>query len=74
MFKQENIKLISDVNAEKLNADTQAQARAYLSNTDWYVTREAEGGSLIPPEVKTTRQKARDVLDSAPPQESDLFT
>ena len=36
------------------------QARQYLAETDWYVTRKAETGKAIPDDVATKRQEARD--------------
>lgn len=41
------------------------QAKQYLANTDWYVTRYAETGAEIPAEVLTKRAQARiDASDS----------
>lgn len=34
-------------------------AKKYLSETDWYVTRQAETGTPIPEEVLTKRAQAR---------------
>lgn len=39
-----------------------AEARAYLDDTDWYVTRLAETGRPIPPEVTAARAAARETL------------
>jgi len=36
------------------------QARKYLADTDWYVTRKAETGKAIPDDVLTKRQEARE--------------
>lgn len=41
---------------------TNADARAYLVSTDWYVTRFAETGVVIPDEIKAARQAARDAI------------
>lgn len=35
------------------------QAKQYLSDTDWYITRQAETGQDIPEEVKQLRAEAR---------------
>lgn len=35
------------------------QARAYLSSTDWYVTRFAETGQAIPDDIRAAREAAR---------------
>ncbi|MEQ4617651.1 MAG: hypothetical protein ABN482_06345 [Corticimicrobacter sp.] len=41
-----------------------AEARAYLASTDWYVTRWRETGQEVPPDIATERQAARDrVID-----------
>lgn len=40
-------------------AAAQALARAYLAETDWYVTRFAETGAAIPDPVSTNRTAAR---------------
>ena len=37
-----------------------SDARKYLADTDWYVTRKAETGKAIPDDVVTKRQEARD--------------
>ena len=36
------------------------QARKYLADTDWYVTRKAETGKAIPDDIVTKRQEARE--------------
>jgi hypothetical protein len=35
------------------------QARRYLAETDWYVTRKAETGTAIPDDILTKRAQAR---------------
>ena len=35
-------------------------ARKYLAETDWYVTRKTETGKAIPDDILTKRQEARD--------------
>lgn len=53
--------------AEAAHAEQQrinAEARAYLAFTDWYVTRWRETGQEVPPDIATERQAARDrVID-----------
>jgi len=44
-----------------LEADHE-KARAYLADTDWYVTRKLETNEEIPPEVAKKRTTARAVL------------
>ncbi|HEY9211106.1 MAG TPA: hypothetical protein VIO56_06810 [Methylotenera sp.] len=46
--------------AEQVQSRTNAEARAYLLSTDWYVVRFAETGVEIPAEVAAARQAARD--------------
>lgn len=48
--------------AEQLQAKTNAESRAYLASTDWYVTRFAETGVAIPADVLAARQAARDSI------------
>lgn len=43
----------------QLQEQANAEARAYLQSTDWYVTRFTETGKEIPEEVKTKRDEAR---------------
>ena len=38
------------------------RARAYLSSTDWYVTRLTEIGTPIPEEIIQKRKDARDSI------------
>lgn len=45
---------------EQLQAKTNAEARAYLASTDWYVTRFAETGVAIPDDILTARKTARE--------------
>ena len=40
-------------------AELNAPNLAYLTSTDWYVTRQAETGTPIPPEVLAGRAAAR---------------
>ena len=52
----------AEAEADRL-AVAQAQARAYLTQTDWYVTRLTETGTPIPADVSTRREEARRILD-----------
>lgn len=47
---------------EQLQAQTNAEARAYLAGTDWYVVRFAETGVAIPADILAARQAARDSI------------
>jgi outer membrane protein assembly factor BamB len=47
---------------EQLQAKINADARAYLGSTDWYVVRFAETGVAIPDDIATARQEARDAI------------
>tara|TARA_B100000085_G_scaffold254500_1_gene253679 strand:- start:388 stop:681 length:294 start_codon:yes stop_codon:yes gene_type:complete len=46
--------------ANNLVAMENYEARRYLAETDWYVTRKAETGKAIPDDIVTKRQEARD--------------
>ena len=46
--------------ANNLVASQNYDARKYLADTDWYVTRKAETGKAIPDDIATKRQEARD--------------
>jgi ribose 5-phosphate isomerase len=48
--------------AEKIAA-AQSSARAYLAQTDWYVTRLGETDTPIPADVVKNRNAARALLD-----------
>ena len=48
--------------AEELQAQANAEARAYLASTDWYVVRKAETGTEIPADILAKRQAARDAV------------
>jgi hypothetical protein len=48
--------------AEQIQAKANADARAYLASTDWYVVRFAETGVAIPDDIATARQEARDAI------------
>ena len=43
-------------------AKTNAEARAYLASTDWYVIRFQETGTAIPTDILAARQAARDLI------------
>lgn len=45
--------------AEQLQEQTNAKARAYLAETDWYVVRKAETGVGIPADILAKRAEAR---------------
>ena len=46
--------------ANNLVAMENYEARKYLADTDWYVTRKTETGNAIPDDILTKRQEARD--------------
>ena len=50
------------VTDEQRIAAQKREARAYLADTDWYVTRMAETGREIPPDVLAQRAAARELL------------
>lgn len=41
-----------------------AQNQAYLDETDWYVIRHTETGALIPEEITTRRNQAREEISA----------
>ena len=45
--------------ANNLVAMQNYDARKYLTDTDWYVTRKAETGKAIPDDILTKREEAR---------------
>lgn len=44
---------------EMARQDTNNEARKYLKNTDWYVTRQVDTGEPMPDDIKQKRQEAR---------------
>ena len=48
--------------AAEIQAQINAEHRAYLASTDWYIVRFAETGVAIPDEIKIARQAARDSI------------
>ena len=46
--------------AEQLQAQANVEARAYLTSTDWYVTRFSETGVPIPADIAEARKLARE--------------
>ena len=45
--------------AEQLQAEVNAEAKAYLASTDWYVVRQSETGVVIPADILQARAEAR---------------
>lgn len=41
-----------------------AELETYLTSTDWYATRKTETGKVIPEEIITSRQLARDRISA----------
>ena len=48
--------------ARRKQFNVNAEALAYLNNTDWFVTRFAETGEPIPEEVKEKRAQFRSMI------------
>lgn len=44
---------------QQVQAQTNAEARAYLASTDWYVIRLQETGVAVPQEILDKRAEAR---------------
>ena len=51
------------VAVEQTAAQKIAEAKIYLSSTDWYVIREADSGKVMPSDIKTKRAKARQDIE-----------
>jgi len=47
---------------ESQQAKDNAEARAYLASTDWYVTRYTETGTEVPEEITSLRNDARNSI------------
>lgn len=45
--------------AEEQQSMANAEARAYLAKTDWYITRKIETGVEVPEDILTKRAEAR---------------
>lgn len=45
---------------EEIQVEVNAEARAYLNSTDWYVVRYAETGVAVPQDILDARQAARE--------------
>jgi hypothetical protein len=50
-------------NTEPTSEQKITEAKIYLSQTDWYVIREADSGKKMPSEIKTKRAEARQTID-----------
>ena len=48
--------------AANAQAETNATSQAYLDSTDWYITRFLETGVVIPTDVTTAREAARESI------------
>lgn len=51
--------VVEDISAQVEQEKINAEALAYLAETDWMAIREAEGGTSMPAEIKVERQSAR---------------
>ena len=45
---------------KEIQDQVNAEARAYLAKTDWYVTRMQENGQPVPDDIAVARQAARE--------------
>jgi len=48
--------------AANTQAELNATSQAYLDSTDWYITRFLETGVVIPTDVTTAREAAREAI------------
>ena len=63
MFR--NIKTAEMLEAEvtaNIQTDANVIHQAYLASTDWYITRFLETGVVIPTDVTTAREAAREAI------------
>lgn len=63
MIDFSKMKTAEQKQAEKEQAEldrVNAEARKYLSDTDWYITRFYETGVAVPEDVLSARQAARE--------------
>tara|TARA_R100001460_G_scaffold31597_1_gene62248 strand:+ start:885 stop:1184 length:300 start_codon:yes stop_codon:yes gene_type:complete len=51
---------IQELDDESATFRSNKDARRYLADTDWYITRNTETGAAIPSDITTKRQEARD--------------
>ena len=56
--------IAAQAQAQARNAK-RAEARAYLSDTDWLVVRQAETGTPIPDDIRQNRAEARSLLSTS---------
>lgn len=54
---------IVDITAELAQQKINAEALSYLASTDWYVIRQADVGTPIPPDVVIKRKEARNKIN-----------
>ena len=51
---------IARLEVQQVQDKINAEARAYLASTDWLVTRQTETGVVVPADILTKRQAARE--------------
>lgn len=61
-----NLKWSEDVDPAIAQEEDNNLNRAYLYETDWYVTRKAETGKAIPDDVLAKREAARAAIAEVP--------
>jgi hypothetical protein len=61
-MSDEALALQAQAELDRVEAEKKAEAQAYLNDTDWYVTRQAETGVEIPQEVLDKRAECREIL------------
>jgi len=54
------------VDTDVIRMEDNLSNRAYLTETDWYVTRKAETGKAIPEDVLAKREAARAAIAEVP--------
>lgn len=58
IYEKKSTAIVQEQARIKSNAD----ARAYLAETDWYTLRQVETGQPVPEDILTARQSARDAV------------
>jgi len=54
------------VDTDVIRMEDNLSNRAYLKETDWYVTRKAETGKAIPEDILAKREAARSAIAEVP--------
>lgn len=53
---------IIDVTDEESQKQINAESKAYLDSTDWYIVRKMDTGIAVPDDIESARQAAREAV------------